>query len=754
MNESGNIEEGQKILDAIYLIGDDNYQDSLAFLQQYHSECYRNFIFESIQNAAFTRPYYNYLYADLWIALRGKRKLGSTQSFFIELLRRKNFAQKLTGNVIKNSYEHYSLEELLHGSEDNSDLANVLRRDDVIQIYDLEQEENFDKILVNKNSLIDASISFGAEKCFDHFMSKNYKFSDKTANASIIGGSFEIFKQLREKKITGFIDLFSKAIRYHHNNIAMSLIEEYSKYDNALMDSIKYMNLGVLQKVFEKASAKTKTEAFTAAAENNDIFSLNFMLTNGCPIPEDITSAERLNLDIVKLLESHGCDFMKHDEGIIRAVYDGNIKLVDYLIGKGANVNAKDNHDCSLIVRSCIYDLHLPVAKLLVEHGADIEEKDSDGFTPLLKACSMNLQKTVSFLIENGADVNKTTSLGETALMLATNKGADELIELLLDHGCNIHARDNKSNTAFFHAVKHHNMKAIECLIKHGSKIDEECEDGMTPIMISTASLDLLKFFDEKKCDLTHASVDGLTTVLYAAKNGFTESLKYLKSRGANFSSHDNKGRNILHMAAMSDEVSTIDYLLTFDEFKQIINESDKEGNSPIFYCNKENIVRSLIRSGADMEHRNANNDTPLFYHLLENRLDIAKYLIKNGSNTVVKNNQGPLIAAAAFAGMHSLVQKCINDGAFVDSQTEKGNTALIYAAMNDEFQTVQFLGALGADINHKNKSGKSAIDYTESTSIEAYLKKRGAVLSTNVDSEEEEMIEEDGYYCTEIQFE
>ncbi|EAX95117.1 hypothetical protein TVAG_033370 [Trichomonas vaginalis G3] len=748
--ENASFEDYQLIIDCIYKITDQTYKKYLDKISIFKTQSYKLFIFDAITHASQVRPYYTYLYADLWIALHGTTKFGSKQSFLAELLRRKKYVSKITGNVIKNTYKDYTLEQLMHGNEDDSELAKVMMNDDLDKVLEKIQG-NFDE-KVNKLNLLDASCHYGALRCFKYFMNKEMKITESTLNLLISGGNFEIYEIVKIKRNFSH-DHISRSIKYHSNEIAKDLVAQHNAYDFVLYDCVRFQNLDLLKLFYKNSTKNARKDAFMQAAENNDIFAINLLLGEGCEIPEEIVSTQKMNLEIVHLLERNGLDFLKDDKGIIRGVFDGNQEVVEYLIDKGANVNARDDKGCSVLVRSCIFDFHFPIAKKLVEHGANIEEKDENGYTPLLKACSMNLVNTVEFLLSCGADAKQTTKDNETALMIATNKCGEELIDILIKNGLDLNDKDNKSNTAFFHAVKHHNKTVIERLIYHGAKIDEECENGMTPIMISVASIDLLKYFDEKKCDLNHSSFDGLTAVLYAAEHGFTDALRYLMERGANFFAHDNKGKNVIHYAAGNDNSTAIDYLLSIEKLKKLLNEGDVDGNTPIYYCEKEQVVRSLLRSGSDMEHRNSNNDTPLFYSVIEGKDLITKYLLKNGAKTQVRNNQGPLIAAAAFANIKSLVEQCLNDGAFYDDQTEKGNTALMYAAMNDDFQTVQLLGSKGADVKHKNKDGKSAIDFAESSSVIAYLEKRGATYAEE-NNGEQEMFKEDGYYCTEIEFE
>ncbi|CAN9508189.1 unnamed protein product [Ophioblennius macclurei] len=56
----------------------------------------------------------------------------------------------------------------------------------------------------------------------------------------------------------------------------------------------------------------------------------------------------------------------------------GHKELLEYLISKGADVNAKDKHGFTPLITAC-YEGHLMCVKLLLEKGADKEWKGKNG---------------------------------------------------------------------------------------------------------------------------------------------------------------------------------------------------------------------------------------------------------------------------------------------------------------------------------------------------------------------------------------
>ena len=60
----------------------------------------------------------------------------------------------------------------------------------------------------------------------------------------------------------------------------------------------------------------------------------------------------------------------------------GDVRLVKYLIEKGAQVNAKAKTNFTPLHEATNY-FHLEVSTILIDNGAELEAKDDSGWTPL-----------------------------------------------------------------------------------------------------------------------------------------------------------------------------------------------------------------------------------------------------------------------------------------------------------------------------------------------------------------------------------
>ncbi|WP_353287613.1 ankyrin repeat domain-containing protein [Wolbachia endosymbiont (group B) of Gerris lacustris] len=136
------------------------------------------------------------------------------------------------------------------------------------------------------------------------------------------------------------------------------------------------------------------------------------------------------------------------------AVYYNRTEIVEFLLNKDANIEAKDVYGKTPLHEAAKGKLDM--VKLLCKKGANIEAKDHDDWTPLHYAVKYGNLDEVKFLCEKGANIRAKSKKGGIPLCIADQFGKVDIIDFLLSKGATIEASDFNDNTALnlAHCIK------------------------------------------------------------------------------------------------------------------------------------------------------------------------------------------------------------------------------------------------------------------------------------------------------------
>jgi len=166
-----------------------------------------------------------------------------------------------------------------------------------------------------------------------------------------------------------------------------------------------------------------------------------------------------------------------------------------------------------------------------IEAGADINELDENGYSPLIWACSYSskefYRESAKLLIEKGADVTIKANDGTTALIEAANDSR-EVFDLLLAKGASMDDKKNDGTGCFY-----------------------ECMLGI--LFYGLPNYDLAEFLISKGADVDEAPVSGelkgYATLIFAAREGNKEAVKFLLDHGADPNAENEQGDTPLALA-------------------------------------------------------------------------------------------------------------------------------------------------------------------------------------------------------------
>jgi len=119
------------------------------------------------------------------------------------------------------------------------------------------------------------------------------------------------------------------------------------------------------------------------------------------------------------------------DQELVQAAKKGNTESVEYALGKGANVNAKDPEFHATALMWAAHEGRLDTMRILIQHGAEIDMRGDDGETALWFTAQRGQLEAMKLLVENGADPAVVGRDGQSAYTVAVTKGNTEIVDYL-----------------------------------------------------------------------------------------------------------------------------------------------------------------------------------------------------------------------------------------------------------------------------------------------------------------------------------
>lgn len=169
-----------------------------------------------------------------------------------------------------------------------------------------------------------------------------------------------------------------------------------------------------------------------------------------------------------------------------------------------------------------VRDNDIKAVKELIASGANINQQDEmNGYTPLMEACYRNYKEMAKLLISEGADIDHQSKRGTTSLILACSFNKFEVAKLLISEGADLNIRGKDGETALI-AAGCLSQELVELLLSKGADINAKKVDGtgvftqcINGVLWKSVTLELAEILLSKGANVDEARTSG-------ASQGFT----------------------------------------------------------------------------------------------------------------------------------------------------------------------------------------------------------------------------------------
>lgn len=472
----------------------------------------------------------------------------------------------------------------------------------------------------------------------------------------------------------------------------------------------------------------------------------------------------------------------KGSNGLIAAAMRGNTKICRLLVNAKAKVDHVNfNGDTPLSLS--IWKSHPETGIFLISHARNsLDREDKFGDTPLLDACKGGLYSVVHELLLKNVDANHTNHKGESPLAIAKHHKHKEIIKILEQHGENrgkkskvsgvrnsmmgkkneqpafplllairaagrnttninairrliktdqVNKLDAKGISPLIAAAIRGETQVCQLLVAHGANVDYRSPNGD-----SALSLSIWKKHSETAVFLVskaRSTIDaydkfGDTPLIDSVKGDLQKVAKELVARGADVNHKNMKNETPMTLSANNPAMlAVLGGDLRARRFS-IRRDNQKDANPfPLLHAVRRgdhDQVKELLASGANPNKTNAKSISPLIAAAIRGQTTMCQLLIEKRANVdhVTLNDDSPLSLSIWKQKTETALFLAPKAFSTFDRSDKFGDTPLIDACKSHMLSVVRALLEKGADPNHKNLKGETAITICEHKNYEDIL--------------------------------
>jgi ankyrin repeat protein len=254
---------------------------------------------------------------------------------------------------------------------------------------------------------------------------------------------------------------------------------------------------------------------------------------------------------------------------------------------------------------------------------ASLEVRDRRGATLVMHAAAFGNLETLKLLLDAGADVNARNDFDATALLWGARDPAKA--KLLIARGANVNSRSKQGRTPLMMAsLMHDGSSIVALMLAKGADVNVKDNHGDTALGLaaSIGEVATMRLLVAKGADPGAVNGKGETPIILATKSKQAEAVRLLIGKGADVNVASTSFNTVRHGPVAMIKLTPLHRAAAFGP---------------------EEMVRDLLKAGADVNARDSRALTPLIFAVATEYAAprIVQALLQAGADVNVRDNAG-----------------------------------------------------------------------------------------------------------------
>ncbi|XP_067650360.1 ankyrin repeat domain-containing protein 50-like [Haliotis asinina] len=409
----------------------------------------------------------------------------------------------------------------------------------------------------------------------------------------------------------------------------------------------------------------------------------------------------------------------KHGKTLLMvAAQEGHRKLFDFLVSKGANASLVDENGDNVLHMACRGGRMAIVKYIVKNDSVDINSKGMHGSTSLLQTVYCGHMHVLRFLLTKEANVSHLDNEGENILHVACRGGHLNMVKYVLSlPSVDINSRECYGETPLMKAASEGHIDVFVFIVTSRADVHLLDDDGDN--ILHHASIgghaNIVQFIvSHKLVDINSRGKDGMTPLMRVAYYGHKKVFYLFMREGGETKLVDDRGYNILHLAALSGQVEMVKIILSLTTVD--INSRTHTGQTPLMtaaYEGHKDVFEFLLSKGANVSYVDDKGDNILHHASYGGHTEMVQYILSQDLvNINIRGKYGatPLMKAV-LRGHINVFKYLMRMKANVSLVDSDGDSILHYASIGEHTKMVQHVLSLEqVDINSRGKHGRTAL--------------------------------------------